>query len=230
MMAKQLPASIVKCFLQLGKQQKFPKNKAIFVEGEAADLIFFIVEGRVTLCKETASGRELTLRISSNGDCIGENILFTPLTIYPTSAKTLEATTLLSLSRQKLEQALQQEPIEYIACMNWLQIQALREQARLRDLLLHGKKGALFSTLIRIANTYGEQLPNNDIRIPQKFTNTNLANLCGTSREVVNRLLKELKNDRIIIENNSYITIKDLAYLKNFCECDSCPAIICKIN
>lgn len=226
----QLPNSIIEIFLRLGTKQKYLKNKDIFIEGEAADLIFFILEGRVTLCKETASGRELTLRISSTYDCIGENILFTPLTTYPTSAKTLEPTTLLTLPRQKLERHLQQEPIEYIACMNWLQIQALREQTRLRDLLLHGKKGALFSTLIRIANTYGVEQENSQILIPQKYTNTNLANLCGTSREVVNRLLQQLKKDEIIAENKGYITIRNLAYLKVFCECDSCPAFICKIN
>ena len=42
--------------------------------------------------------------------------------------------------------------------MEWMkiiQMNNLKNETRFRDLLLHGKKGALFSTLIRLTNTYG---------------------------------------------------------------------------
>lgn len=227
---EHLPNSIRKLFFQIGSTQKYDKNKSIFIEGEAADLVFFILDGRVALSKETASGRELTLRISSSNDCIGENIIFTPLTSYPNSAKTLDSTTVLSISKKSLEVHIQQEPLTFVDCMTWLQIQTLKEQTRLRDLLLLGKKGALYSSLIRIANTYGVKQQNKDIIVSQKYTNTDLANLCGTSREVINRFLGDLKKQNIISENQGFLTIHDLAFLKIFCECDGCPDIICKIN
>ncbi|CAM5558606.1 Crp/Fnr family transcriptional regulator OS=Lysinibacillus sphaericus OX=1421 GN=LS41612_19350 PE=4 SV=1 [Lysinibacillus sphaericus] len=45
--------------------------------------------------------------------------------------------------------------VEY---MKWLQTENLKYQSRLRDLVLDGKKGALFSTLIRLSNTDGKPL------------------------------------------------------------------------
>lgn len=229
-MLEQLPKIIVDIFLAHGIIYKFDKNHAIFIEGETAEFIFLVQKGRVAVSKETASGKELTLRISSKNDCIGENILFTPLISYPTSAKTLEATSVLVLPRKKLEQYLQQEPTSFTACIQWLQIQSMREQSKLRDLLLHGKKGALFSTIIRLVNTYGIQQEDNTFFIPQKFTNTELANLCGTSREVINRLLQDLKKQQIISENQGQLTVHDLEFLKQACECDNCPIFICRIN
>lgn len=229
-MLEQIPSIVIKIFIDHGITHRFDKNHAIFIEGETADFVFLVKEGRVAISKETASGKELTLRISSKNDCIGENILFTPLTSYPSSAKTLEATTVLVLPRKKLEQHLQQEPMSFTACIQWLQIQSMREQSKLRDLLLHGKKGALFSTIIRLVNTYGIKQEDNSIFIPQKFTNTELANLCGTSREVINRLLQDLKKQHIITEAHGQLTIHNLAFLKQACECDNCPDFICRIN
>lgn len=229
-MLKQLPNIVIDIFLNHGIIHKFDKNHAIFIEGETADFIFLVQDGRVAVSKETASGKELTLRISSKNDCIGENILFTPLNSYPTSAKTIEATTVLVLPRKKLEQHLQQEPTSFAACIQWLQVQSMREQSKLRDLLLHGKKGALFSTIIRLVNTYGVQQDDGSFFIPQKFTNTELANLCGTSREVINRLLQDLKKQQIISEKSGQLTVHNLPFLKAACECDNCPDFICRIN
>lgn len=226
----QLPDSLVQYFHDFGTLQKFTKNQSICTEGEVAHSIFLVKEGCVAIKKETASGKELTIRLASAGDFIGDNILFTSLTSYPISAKTLENSTILSISQEKLELFIQQENTVLTAYTQWLQIQSMREQSRLRDLLLHGKKGALFSTLIRLSNTYGIKNEHKHLMINQRFTNTELANLCGTSREVVNRLLQELKKEKIISDHQGYIVIHDLHYLKNYCECDSCPLYICQIN
>ncbi|MBQ0139733.1 MAG: Crp/Fnr family transcriptional regulator [Kurthia sp.] len=229
-MISQLPDSLVQYFHDFGTLQKHTKNQSICTEGEPCNSVFLVTEGCVAITKETASGKELTIRLASSGDFIGENILFTSLTSYPISAKTLENSTTLSISQAKLEIFIQQENSLLIAYTKWLQIQTMREQTKLRDLLLHGKKGALFSTLIRLSNTYGIKNENQQLMINQRFTNTELANLCGTSREVVNRLLQELKKEQIISDTHGHIIIHDLQYLKNYCECDSCPIYMCQIN
>lgn len=229
-MISKLPDLLIRYFQDYGIQQKFSKNQTICTEGESAKFVYFVVEGCVAISKETASGKELTIRLASGGNCIGENIVFMPIQSYPISAKTIENTTVLSLSKEKLEQLLQQENATLISYMQWLQVQTMREQSKIRDLVLHGKKGALFSTLIRLSNTYGKENAEHQIVIHQHLTNSDLANLCGTSREVVNRLLQELKRESIISEKFGYIIIHDLDYLKNICECDNCPIAICQIN
>lgn len=63
--------------------------------------------------------------------------------------------------------------VEYL---KWLQIENSKHQSRLRDLVLNGKKGALFSTLIRLTNTYGKSLDDGAIVIDFRLTNLDLRN------------------------------------------------------
>ncbi|MFP3490515.1 helix-turn-helix domain-containing protein, partial [Staphylococcus sp. SIMBA_130] len=81
--------------------------------------------------------------------------------------------------------------------------------------------GALASTLIRIANTYGIE-EGDTIRMTTKFTNTEIADLIGATRETVNRMLNQLKKDHIIAYENGTIMIKDLEQLKAICHCEGC--------
>ena len=111
-----------------------------------------------------------------------------------------------------------------------VQIENIKNQTRMRDLVLHGKKGALFSTLIRLANTYGQTNQDGSIFINFSLTNTEIANLCATSREMINRMLNDLKKHQIITFEKSFITILDVEFLKREIECAECPLVICRID
>ena len=96
-------------------------------------------------------------------------------------------------------------------------------------MLLHGKKGALYSTIIRLTNSFGVETENGIIlTIP--LTNQDLANLSGTSREVINRMLSELRKNHVLSIEKGIITIYNLSYLKSAIDCEGCPAEICCIE
>jgi CRP/FNR family transcriptional regulator, cyclic AMP receptor protein len=50
----------------------FPKRQTIFKQGEAADTVFYIQEGKVRLTVVSERGKEATLGILSNGEFFGE--------------------------------------------------------------------------------------------------------------------------------------------------------------
>lgn len=113
--------------------------------------------------------------------------------------------------------------------MKWMSDHFRNTQTKFRDLVLNGKKGALYSTLIRMTNSYGIKVKDG-ILIDLPLTNQELGNFCGTSRESTNRILGELKKDSIITILNGKITVKDLEYLKNEIGCENCPAVYCSIE
>ncbi|MGE7622540.1 Crp/Fnr family transcriptional regulator [Viridibacillus sp. NPDC096237] len=225
-----IPPKLHSLFEEHGTVLKFAKDTPIFLEGDRTQDVFFVVSGKVRISKETASGKELTIRICSSNNLIGESTIFSSLDYNSTTATAMEPTTILTIDNNMLELYLSQEPSLMIACLRWIQLQNMKSQSRLRDLLLHGKKGALFSTLIRLANTYGEKLDDGSIHINYKLTNNELANLCATSREVINRMLNDLKKNNIITFDKSTITILNLQFLKDECECENCPLQICRID
>ncbi|MDS8854853.1 hypothetical protein RLM10_00415, partial [Streptococcus pneumoniae] len=70
-------------------------------------------------------------------------------------ARALSKTVCLKIPVEELEQSLEKDPSLAMAFMKWMGIDQQKTQTRFRDLMLHGKKGALYSTLIRLGNSYG---------------------------------------------------------------------------
>ncbi|MEK4228485.1 Crp/Fnr family transcriptional regulator [Solibacillus sp. FSL H8-0538] len=221
---------ITQLFQEHGVHTKAEKGSHIFQEGERAESIFLIQSGTIQISKETESGKELTIRICSNEGLIGESLLFCKLNYHATTAKALEASELLVVHNDALELLLTEHPSLMMDYLKWIQTENMKNQSRLRDLVLHGKKGALFSTLIRLANTYGEFRSENEIYINYALTNTEMANLCATSREMINRMLNDLKKHGVITIGKGYITILDLQFLKDEIDCENCPLSICRID
>lgn len=223
-------AKMMDLFQEHGVLIKVEKNHHIFQEGERAEDIYLIKDGAIQISQETESGKELTIRICKTGIIIGENSLFCHINYHSTTAKAVENSELLSISKSRLEMLFTQHSSLMVEYLKWVQIENIKNQSRMRDLVIHGKKGALFSALIRLTNTYGVEQPDGSIYINFSLTNTEIANLCATSREMINRMLNDLKNHHIITFDKGFITILDLPYLKKAIECADCPLFICRID
>lgn len=225
-----IPESFFNLFTSHGLPIQIEKGSFVFREGERAENIFFVTSGAIQISKESESGKELTIRICGPNSVFGESALFCDIHTHGTTAKALKSSTLLALNIDTLELLLSENPNYLLEFIQWVQIENTKNQTRLRDLVMHGKKGALYSTLIRLANTYGHTQENGDIIIDFTLTNTDIANLCGTSREMINRMLNDLKKQKIISFERSKIIIHHLQTLKCEIDCDNCPLNICRID
>lgn len=221
---------IYSLFEQFGSVVKIEKDQPIFQEGERAEDIYLIESGTVRISKDTESGKFLTLRIAGPNNYIGETTVFCEVVYHSVSANAVETTKALTINRSQFEKYLLSDSERMREWMKVIQIHNLRNQTRFRDLMLHGKKGALFSTLVRLSNTYGLQQEDGSIVIDYPLTNQELANFCATSREVVNRMLNDLKSNKVVSFNKSIITIHNLHFLRKEIECDNCPLEICRID
>ena len=231
-LSDSLSMDIYQLFEKHGLLVKVEKGNHIFHEGESAGDLFLIKNGSIQISKETENGKELTFRVCGKNSIIGESSLFGPTTFHSNTAKAIISSELITLNKHLLEMILTEHPSLMIEYLKWIQNENLKNQSLIRDLVIHGKKGALFSTLIRLSNTYGKHLDENDnqIFIDIHLTNTEIANLCSTSREMINRMLNDLKKQNIISFEKGYITILDLNYLKEEIACENCPATICRID
>jgi CRP/FNR family transcriptional regulator len=93
-----------------------------------------------------------------------------------------------------------------------------KQHSKFRDLILYGKRGAFYSTLIRLANSYGKQ-EEDGVLISVPLTNQELANYSGTARESLNRMLSELRKEGVLEYRGHLLLIKDLDYLKQAIQC-----------
>ena len=212
-----------------GSRITFHKGQRLPLDTTYLASILYIQQGAIQLTQETMGGKELTTRICGANSIIGNTALFAEIQFPSSCATALQNSTAFVLTKTSLEERLTLDPAIMMEYMQWLQLENVKHQSMLRDLVLHGKKGALYSTLIRLANTYGIK-QHDAIMIDLALTNTDLANLCGTSREMVNRMLNELKNYHILTFTKGQIIIYELEALKKAVDCENCPLAICRID
>lgn len=205
------------------------RGSYLFQEGMVAEELYIIISGKIQISKITSDGRELSLRICSANDICGELTLFTNDPRYLFSARVLEEGEIVAINKDLLESEIFQNSKLAFEFMKWMSDHFRKTQTKFRDLVLNGKRGALFSTLIRMSNSYGIQ-KDGEILIDLPLTNQELANFCGTSRESTNRILSDLKKDHIISVKKGKISILDLQYLKDEIGCENCSAVYCNIE
>lgn len=209
--------------------KKFEKGTYLFQDGDAIKGIYIIRSGKVQIGKVTPDGRELTLKICGPGQLVGEVTVFSAESKYMLDAKAIEDVSCAKIAINDLEEALLHDAKLAAAFMRWMGIDQQKTQTKFRDLLLHGKKGALYSTLIRLSNSYGVQ-KKDGVLIDLHLTNQELANFCGMTREVVNRMLSELKKQGVVSVSEGKLTIHDINKLKTEINCENCPISLCKID
>jgi CRP/FNR family transcriptional regulator len=205
------------------------KGSFLYQESMPAKEIFVIKSGKIQVSKVTSDGKELTLRICSKNEIVGELTLFTEDPKYLLNAKVMEDCEVGVIKQDILEEELLHNNQLAFEFMKWMSDHFRRTQTKFSDLIMLGKKGALYSTLIRMTNSYGVQT-SNGIMIDMYLTNQILANFCGTTRESVNRMLSELKKEHIVSINRGKITIHDLDFLKKEVNCENCPIKYCTIE
>lgn len=225
-----ISAELREALHEIGTVQKIEKDTYLFHEGDRADEIYIIKSGLIEISKLATNGKEMLLRICKNSDLIGELTLFSEQPAYILSARVIQDGEVLVINKDTLERSLvtnQKLAFEYL---KWTSTHMRKFQSKIRDLLLNGKKGALYSTLIRLSNSYGTE-KENGILIELVLTNQELAKFCASTRETVNRMLVELRKQHVIsIDRQGRILIHDMDYLRNEVGCENCPIDICNIN
>lgn len=171
-------------------ERKFPRDAVIFEEGTLGDYMYLIQEGQVKVTKMSEDGREKILEIFGPGDFFGDMSL---LDREPRSAsiKTTKACVLMALSRQDFLGLLRQNPEVCVQVLQELSRRLRDADEQIRSLLFERVEGRTRQLLVRMAR---EPVADRaDRRATPAITHQQLADLVGTSRETVTRVIKELK-------------------------------------
>lgn len=88
-------------------------------------------------------------------------------------------------------------------------------QNRLEEKVLHNTREQIILLLIRIAKNHGVKIADGKTLITTNFTNRELANMIGTSRETMNRTLAQLKKKQIVSTNENGQLLMNVENLKD---------------
>lgn len=216
--------------LELMYPKRVEAGAYLFWEGEPTGKLYYIRSGKVKLRKSTEDGKDFILSILQAGDmlCEPEDGM---RAVHSFSTEVIEDAELGVIQWKDLEILLYRHGDFAVRFMNWMALMHRVTESKFRDLLLFGKPGALASTLIRLANSYGV-MGADGIKIAIKLTHAELADFIGTTRESVNRMLNGLREEGTIDIRKGHIVILNLNALKSICQCPACPSCpkeVCRI-
>src|SRR5690554_719471 len=145
--------------LQHGLEIKAKSGTFLFYEGDFPEHVYLVRSGKVRLSKMTTEGREFSVHLKQRDELVGEVGLFNEMSISVT-AEVIEDATLVRFDRYTLESLFRENGAIAVAFMKWFARHTQSTQAKFRDLILCGKTGAFYSTLIRFSNSYGIEKEN----------------------------------------------------------------------
>jgi CRP/FNR family transcriptional regulator/CRP/FNR family cyclic AMP-dependent transcriptional regulator len=171
-------------------ERRFPRNTTIVEEGLAGDYMYVIREGRVKVTKLSEDGREKILEFLDAGSFFGEMALLDRAPRIA-SVKTLKPVRLLALSRSDFLNLLRKSPDLALSVIQELckRLRTVDDQAS--ALSFQRVKDRTKGLLERLARDPHEE----GGRVTPGLTHQQMADMIGTSRETVTRVVKELKQE-----------------------------------
>lgn len=180
--------------------RKYPKNTVLVSEGDESSHLYIIRKGTVSAYLNDEDGRQVNLNYMHEGEYFGELSL---LDGKPRSASVISITEceVILVSRVSVHELLHKHPD--------FSLQLLTELTRrVRELTDSVKDLALLDVYGRVSSAL-EKLCDDNKRIHNpKVTHQDIANMVGSSREMVSRIMKQLLIGEYIEQCPGYIEIK----------------------
>ncbi len=185
--------------------RSFSKDGIIILAEEEGNTLFIIKRGQVKVSIVSEEGREVILSLLGAGTVFGELSL---LDGKPRSANVTatEETDLIMLRRADFVQLIYKMPQIATALLAELATRLRKTDRQVEGLALLDVTSRISETLLQLAADQGVETANGVV-IENRPTHQELANMSGTTRETVSRVLKRLENQGYIKCNGRRITI-----------------------
>ncbi|MEL6823166.1 MAG: Crp/Fnr family transcriptional regulator [Calditrichota bacterium] len=197
----------------VASKQRYHKDNLILIEEEVGSTMFVILDGRVKISRISDDGREVILSILSEGDFFGEMSLLDGQT-RSANVTAIEESELMVIRREDFLQMLHDYPQIAINLLKELAQRIRKSDEHIKSLSLQDATGRVASTLLRIAEDSGV-FRRGQVEISELPLQQDLANMAGTSRETISRVIKSLMIQSYLKKEKGKIIILDYEKFKS---------------
>jgi CRP/FNR family transcriptional regulator, cyclic AMP receptor protein len=183
--------------VEISISRQWKKHSHIFMQDDPLENVYFINEGKVKVYKSDANGREQIVAILKKGEMF-PHVGFFRKGGYPGYSEVLEEASLVVVPISQFEKVLVENPHLSIKVFKVLGEKIVDLQERLEAQILNNTYEQIIKLLIRMGELHGEKQEDGTILLKTDFTNKDLANMIGTTRETVSRTLTKMKKDELI--------------------------------
>ncbi len=189
-------------------RKEYDKKETLFHQGDPGEEFMILTEGSVKVELMNAEGKELTLTILTPFQFLGELAL---LDDVPRSATvvSMEQSVLLSINKRDFARILESYPRMSIPMLRQLtrRVRVLTDD--IASMAFLDSYSRVTRKILNLAEEMGQTGPDGHILIDRPLTHQQLANLVGTTRETVTKILNEMKDNGLLDIRRHRITILD---------------------
>lgn len=197
-----LPEPVIKAFEPVGITMNYPKGTAIFFEGDPPSGVYMLCRGRAKMSTHSADGRALILRICGPGEWLG---LSSAIADQPheVTAEVVENCQINFIRKVDFMRLIREHPEAGLSALRQLSVDYQQAHTQICSL---GLSSSVSDKLAKLLLTWcmekrtaaGGDLDGSPIQLKMTFSHEDIAEMIGTSRETVTRLLKDFRERGLI--------------------------------
>ena len=198
----------------LGVPRQWEPGEVVFREGDQGDTCYVVEHGAVRITRGSgAGGRSITLAEMRDGDMFGELAIFDAETRSAT-AEVIEPTTAVALLAADVRRLLTSHPDTAVKMLAALarRLRAANEQIARQS--FQTVAGRVAAALLAQVEARGDGDQEGDVLI--EATQTDIAQLAGSTRESTSRFLAELERAGLLTTGRGRVVVHDPSALRNY--------------
>jgi CRP/FNR family transcriptional regulator, cyclic AMP receptor protein len=168
---------------------KYQKDQTVFSQGEAADTVFYIQQGKIKITVVSEQGKEAVVAILGTGDFFGEGCL-TAQSLRMATVTAIMECEIMRLEKAAIIRVIHEEPTFAEMFMSHLLTRTIRVEADLVDQLFNSSEKRLARALLLLANFGKEGKPE---AVIAKISQETLAEMIGTTRSRVSSFMNKFR-------------------------------------
>jgi CRP/FNR family transcriptional regulator, cyclic AMP receptor protein len=201
----EVPSEDVRAVLTIARRRTFGRGEVVFHRGDPANALHLIAAGRFAVRITTPLGDTATLAVRGRGDAFGELALVSEDAERSATVQALEAGETRSVLRGDFERLRREHPSVDAILVAILAERVRRLSEQLTEAYYLSADARVVRRLADLADLYDGSVP-----LPQEA----LAELAGTSRATVNRVLRGLEDRGVVTLGRARTVVNDRAGLR----------------
>ncbi|GAA4756283.1 response regulator [Flavisolibacter ginsenosidimutans] len=179
----------------------YKKKQRIYNEGNHPIHLYFVLKGKVKNYKTNDEGKELIVRIASEGDFFGYSALLEN-SVYKENADAIEDSEIVGLPRKEFEELMNANPEVSRRFVRLLASDVAEKEDQLIRVAYNSLRKKVADALLTVYKTFKDN-PGKPINLSRE----NLAAVAGTATESLIRTLTDFRAEKLIEITDGKITI-----------------------
>ncbi len=192
-------------FLEHCHKRHYPVKSTIIFADDKPDVLYFILDGSVTVLIEDSDGREIVLAYLNKGDFFGEMGLFDEQQSRSAWVRARTSCEVAEISYTKFRQIAQEHPDIVFAMASQMAARLRTTSRKVSDLAFMDVSGRVARTLLDLCKQPDAMTHPDGMQI--RITRQEIGKIVGCSREMVGRVLKSMEEQELISVKGKTIVV-----------------------